>query len=160
MSALFIVAAAAAIALMGPSDSPSGEVDPLLGTKLQTGPDPAALHTQVRTESRDGEWAPAIEQAIRARALQIPLIGKDGNVLRVTCASKLCEIAGSIRMRDVKPDEYDAKLPESRAISALQSAPFMQDIIKLGLKTEAGMFTGAKDDKNQTVFLLYYSRAK
>jgi DNA-binding CsgD family transcriptional regulator len=160
MTTLFIVAAGAAIALMGPGNPPASQVDPLIGTTLQSGPDPAALHAQVRSESRDSDWAPRTEEAIRARTLQIPLIGKNGNSLRVTCASKLCEIAGSIRMPENLPKEYNLKLPESRAVQSLQTAPFVDDIMKLGLKSEAGLFTGAKDDKNQTVFLLYYSRAK
>ena len=160
MTTIFIVAAGAAIALMGPSDTPAGEVEPLLGTPLQSGPNPAALHAQIRTETRDADWARRTEEAIRARTLQIPLIGKGGNTLRVTCASKLCEIAGSIRMPENLPKEYDPKLPESRAVQSLQTAPFVDDIIKLGLTSETGLFTSAKDEKNQTVFLLYYSRAK
>ena len=58
------------------------------------------------------------------------------------------------------PVDYDPKLPESRAIIALQTSPYRDDIAKLGLKSETGLFTGSKDNKNQTVFLLYYSREK
>jgi len=160
MTTLFIVAAGAAFALMSPGNTPAGEVDPLLGEALPSGPNPAALHAQIRTETRDRDWAPRTEEAIRARTLQIPVIGKNGNTLRVTCAAKICEIAGTIRMLETKPEEYDPKLPENRAIAALQSAPFVDDISGLGLKSEAGLFTGAKGAKDQTVFLLYYSRAK
>jgi DNA-binding CsgD family transcriptional regulator len=160
MTTLFIVAAGAAMALMGPGNTPAGEVDPLLGTPLQTGPDPAALHAQIRAEARDPDWASRTERAIRDRALQIPLIGKDGNTLRVTCASKLCEIAGSIQMSKKSQAEYDPKLPESRAQAALQTPPFVDDISKLGLKNESGLFTGAKGKDDQIVFILYYSRAK
>ena len=159
MMFISLVAAAGVAAILA-QQPPAGEVDPLLGTSLPSGPDPAALHAKVRAEARDADWAPRTEEAIRARTLQIPLIGKNGNSLRVTCASKLCEIAGSIRMPENFPKEYDPKLPESRAVQSLQSAPFVDDIMKLGLKSEAGLFTGAKNDKNQTVFLLYYSRAK
>ena len=154
-----LVAAAGAAALLG-QQAPVNEVDPLLGSPLQTGPDPAALHSQIRTEARDADWAGPTEVAIRERALQIPLIGKNGNTLRVTCATKLCEIAGSIQTRGTPPAEYDPKLPESRTIIALQTAPFVDDISKLGLKSETGLFTGSKDDKNLAVFLLYYSRKK
>jgi DNA-binding CsgD family transcriptional regulator len=154
-----LVAAAGAATILG-QQAPTGKVDPLLGSALPSGPDPAALHAQVRTESRDPYWAPRTEEAIRARALQIPVIGKGGNTLRVTCASKICEIAGSIRMPGNMTEEYDPKLPESRAQSALQTPPFVDDISKLGLKNEAGLFTGAKGDKNQAIFLLYYSPAK
>ena len=37
-----------------------------------------------------------MESAIRGRMMQIPLIGQDGNVLRVMCGSTTCEIAGSL----------------------------------------------------------------
>ena len=154
-----LVAAAGAAALLG-QQTPVSEVDPLLGSPLQTAPDPAALHARIRTEARDAEWAGRTEAAIRARAMQIPLIGTNANALRVTCATTLCEIAGSIQTTANPPAEYDPKLPESRAIAALQAAPFVDDIMKLGLKSETGLFTGNKDDKNQAVFLLYYSRKK
>jgi DNA-binding CsgD family transcriptional regulator len=152
-----LVAAAGAAALLG-QQAPVSEVDPLLGTPIQTSADPAALHSQVRAEARDADWAGRTEQAIRARTLQIPLIGKTGNALRIACATTLCEIAGSIQLPATSPADYDPKRPESRAITALQTAPFVDDISKLGLKSETGLFTGSKDDKNQVVFLLYYSR--
>lgn len=157
MVLISLVATAGAAALLG-QQAPVSEVDPLLGTPLQTSPDPAALHSQIRAEARDADWAGRMEQAIRARALQIPLIGKNGNNLRVTCATTLCEIAGSIQMPASSPAEYDPKMPESRTITALQTSPFVEDISKFGLKSETGLFTGSKDDKNQAVFLLYYSR--
>jgi len=160
MVSLLVVAAATAAALTGQINPPQAQVDPLLGTPLQTGPDPAALHAQVRAESRDPSWASTTEAAIRARATQIPLIGKDGNTLRVTCASKLCEIAGSIQMSAKASAEYDPKLPESRAQAALQSNPFVDDISRLGLKSESGLFTGPRDKDDQIVFMLYYSRVK
>lgn len=159
MVSLLVVAATAAT-LMGQSSPPEAQIDPLIGTPLQTAPDPAALHAQVRSESRDPGWASETEAAIRARALQVPVIGKNGNTLRVTCASKLCEIAGSMRMPETPPAEHDPKLPESVAQAALQSAPFIDDISKLGLKNETNLFTSSKDDRNQLVFLLYYARKK
>ena len=55
---------------------------------------------------------------------------------------------------------YDPKLPESEAQAALQSAPFFDDISKLGLKNETNLFTSNKDDRSQAIFLLYYSRVK
>lgn len=154
-----LVAVAGAAALLG-QQAPVNEVDPLLGSPLQTGPEPATLHAQVRSEPRDAEWASRTEQAIRARTLQIPPIGKNGNALRVTCATKLCEIAGSIRTPHVSPGEYDPKSPGSRALSALQGSPFTDEISKLGLKHETSLFTGSKDNKNQLVFMLYFSRAR
>jgi hypothetical protein len=152
-----LATAAGAAALFMQQPQVEKEVDPLVGSPLMTGPDPAALHARVRTEPRDTDWAPRIEAAIRTRTMQIPLIGKNGNALRVTCAAKLCEIAGSMNW-SMRPEEYDPKLPESRAQQDLQSAPYTDDLAKFGLKFETGMFTGSKDHPNRMVFLLYYSR--
>jgi hypothetical protein len=160
MIALSLVALATATLMSQATPPASNEVDPLIGTPLAAAPDPAALHAKVRSEHRDAEWAPKMESTLRVRLLEIPLIGKDGNVLRVTCASELCEIAGTITWPTPPPKDYDPKLPQSRAQSALQDKPLNDDLAKLGLKHESGLFTGAKGKPDRSVFLLYYSRVK
>ena len=153
-----LTTAALAAAFLTQQPDVAKDVDPLIGSPLVTAPDPAALHARIRSESRDLDWSPRMEAAIRARTMQIPLIGKNGNALRVTCAAKLCEIAGSMKW-SAPPKEYDPKLPESRAQQDLQSAPYTDDLARLGLKFETAMFTGNKGHPDQIVFLLYYSRA-
>jgi hypothetical protein len=118
------------------------------------------MHAKVRAEKRDTEWAPRMEAAVRARLLQIPVIGKEGNVLRVTCASTMCEIAGTLIEPDPRPREYDPNVPVYRATSDLQDKPLSDDLAKLGLKSEGNSFTSGKGKPNRGVFLLYYSRAK
>lgn len=159
MIGLFLVAAAGAAVMMTQHPQSINEADPLLGTPLTTAPDPAALHARVRTEARDGDWAPGVESAIRARLTRIPLIGKNGNVIRVTCATDLCEIAGTIIWAAPPPKDYDPKLPESIAQSALQEKPLNDDLAKIGLKHETGLFTGGRGKPDRIVFMLYYSRA-
>jgi hypothetical protein len=159
MLTLLLVAAASAAALLSQAPPGANEVDPLIGTPLTASPDPAALHAKVRSESRDAAWAARMEDVVRARLLQIPLIGKDGNILRVTCATDLCEIGGTIRWPYPPTKEYDPKLPESRAQAALQDKELHDDLAKLGLKSEAGLFTGAAGKPERIAFLLYYSRA-
>lgn len=158
MVALSIVVAAGAAALMSQQVPTTNEVDPLIGTPLTTAPDPAALHAKVRAEPRDAAWAPRLERALRERLLRIPLIGRDGNALRVTCATDLCEIGGTIRWPYPPTQDYDPKLPESRAQSALQDKALNDDLAKLGLKHQAGLFTGAQGKPERIVFLLYYAR--
>jgi DNA-binding CsgD family transcriptional regulator len=159
MIALFLAMAVGAAALMPQPPATLNEVEPLTGTPIPSGPDPAALHARIRAEPRDASWAPQMEAAIRARAMQLPLIGKEGNELRVTCASDLCEIAGTIGWPGPVPKEYDPKLPQNQAQQSLQQDPFVADLTKLGLKNESGFFTGAKGKPDRLVFLLYYSRA-
>lgn len=160
MIALFLIAAAGAAALMSPAPSSQNEIDPLIGTPLPKFTDPAAFHAKVRAEKRDALWAPRTEAAVRARVMQIPLVGKDGNVLRVMCASTLCEIAGTLIAPESKLEQEDQKSPFNRAINLLQVLPLPDDLAKLGLKIEADSFMAAKGKPDRTAFLLYYSRVE
>lgn len=158
MLTFFIVAAASAAALMSQAPSSNG-IDPLIGTPLVSGPDPAALHAKVRSEPRDSNWAPRMESAIRARLLSLPLVGKEGNVLRVTCASTICEIAGTLIAPESQQEREDQNSQFSRTIKDLQVPPLTEDLQRLGLNNSSGMFTGGKGKPDRSVFLLYYSRA-
>ena len=160
MLTLFLVAAAGAATVMTQAPQAANEVDPLVGAPLERFRQPADLHSQVRAESRDEKWAPRTELAIRERLLQIPLIGKGGNVLRVTCASTLCEIAGTVIAPPSKAEQVDPNSPYSRAIQDLQVAPLPDDLAKLGLKHESGNFLGGKGKPDRSVFLIYYTRSK
>ena len=160
MLTLFLVATAGAATLITQAPQTANEVDPLVGAPLERFKQPADLHSQVRAEGRDEDWAPRIETAIRARLLQIPLIGKDGNALRVTCASTLCEIAGTVIAPPSKSEQEDPKSPYNRAIQDLQVSPLPDDLAKLGLKHESSNFLGGKGKPDRSVFLIYYARAK
>jgi DNA-binding CsgD family transcriptional regulator len=160
MFAFFVVAAAGAAALISQAPRSRNDVDPLVSSALVRFPQPADLHAKLRTERRDLAWAPLMETAIRARALQIPLVGKGGNALRVTCATDLCEIAGTLLSPPSKKEVEDQNSPYSRAVNALQVAPFTDDLMRLGLKVESGSFTNGEGKPDRAVFLLYYSRKK
>ena len=160
MLTLFLVAAAGAATLITQAPQAENEVDPLVGAPLERFKQPADLHSQVRAESRDEKWASRTEAAIRERLLQIPLIGKDGNVLRVTCASTICEIAGTVIAPPSKAEQADPKSPYNRAIQDLQVAPLPDDLARLGLKHESGNFLGGKGKPDRSIFLIYYARAK
>ena len=160
MLTLFLVAAAGATTLITQSPATGDDVDPLVGAPMERFSQPADLHSQVRNEGRDEGWAPRTEAAIRDRLLKIPLIGKDGNVLRVTCASTLCEIAGSVIAPSSKEEREDPKSRFNQTIQDLQVGPLPDDLAKLGLKHESGSFLGNKAKPDQSVFLIYYKRAK
>ena len=92
--------------------------------------------------------------------MQIPLVGKDGNVLRVTCGSSLCEIAGTLLNPPDKAKLEDQKSQFNRTVKDLQVPPFPDDLAKLGLKMETGFWTSGKGKPDRLAFLLYYSRKK
>jgi DNA-binding CsgD family transcriptional regulator len=158
MLTFFLIAAAGAAALMLQAQPTNNSIDPLIGAPIVSVPDTAALHAKARREPRDLAWAARMETAIRERAMQIPVIGKNGNVLRVTCATTLCEIAGTITWPSPPPKVYDPKLPQNEAQRALQDAPFTDDLTKLGLNEVAGAFISGKTPST-SAFLLYWSRA-
>lgn len=156
---LLVAAAAAAASWMAQSPPETRETDPLVGGTIQTFPQPADQHAKVRSESRDPQWAPAMETQIRERLMQLPLIGKGGNSLRVTCASTMCEIAGTL----IPPDEAassDRNSQYSRTIEQLQVPPLTDDLAQLGLASEGGSFLKGEGKPDRAIFLLYYSRAR
>ena len=158
MIAFFLVAAAGAAAMMSQAPVAGPLVDPLLERPMPKTTDPAEWHGKLRAEARDSVWAPRMEELIRARVLKIPLVGKAGNVLRVTCASTICEIAGTVATPSSKLEQEDQNSPSNVAIRDLQVAPLPDDLAKFGLKSESGLFTGAKGPPERSVFLIYYSR--
>ena len=160
MIALFLIAAAGAAALMTQAPPVStNEIDPLIGAPLQRGPEPAELHARIRAEPRDGQWAGPMERQIEARLMSLPLVGKDSNALRVTCASTLCEIAGTLIAPPPKKEQEDQNSQYNRTIKDLQVPPLTDDLMHLGLKLESNFFTGGQEKSDRLVFLLYYSRA-
>lgn len=161
MIGLFVVAAAGAAALMTQaSPTTSHADDPLIGSPLVNGPNLATLHERVRSEERDRAWAERLEPAIGARVMQIPLVGKDGNVLRVICGRSLCEIAGTLVSPKNKAELDDQKSQWNRTVKDLQVSPLPDDLAKLGLKMEAATFTSGKGKPDKLAFLLYYSRKR
>lgn len=160
MVALFLVVAAGTASLLSQAPAAKIEIDPLLGAPLPKFTDPAEWHAKVRSEGRDPQWAPGTETKLRERVLQIPLIGKAGNELRVLCASTLCEIAGTVVVPAPKSEQEDQKSPFNQAIKGLQVSPLPDDLAKLGLKSEGATFTSAKGKPDRSVFLVYYSRSE
>jgi DNA-binding CsgD family transcriptional regulator len=158
MIALFVVAAAGAAAWISQAPATSNDVDPLIGEALPRFADPSELHSKVRAQRRDPQWAPRMEDAISARLMSLPLVGKDGNFLRVLCGSTLCEIGGTLIAPPSKAEQEDQSSEFNRTIKDLQVPPLTDDLGHLGLKLEAGTFTGGKGKPDRSVFLLYYSR--
>ena len=158
MMGILLALAAGTTALMSQSSPSSNAVEPLIGGPVERFPQPADFHAKVRAEPRDSDWATRTESAIRARLLQIPLIGKDGNALRITCARTICEIAGTVAVPSSNEGLEDPTAPHNIAIRDLQVAPLPDDLAKIGLKSESASFTGSKGKPERSVFLVYYSR--
>jgi hypothetical protein len=100
-----------------------------------------------------------MESQIEARLTSMPLVAKDGNVLRVLCGRTLCEIGGTLLSPVSKAEQEDQKSLYNRTIKDLQVPPLTDDLTHLGLKFENGSFMGGKGKPDRMVFLLYYTRA-
>lgn len=158
MIGLSLVVAAGAVALMSQQPAAESTIDPLIGTPLPRGPEPAELHAKLRVEPRDQQWARPMERHIEARVMSLPLVGKHGNILRVTCASSLCEIAGTLLTPVSNAEREDQNSQFNRTVKDLQVPPLTDDLMRLGLNFEAGTFTSGEGKPDRVVFLLYYSR--
>ena len=167
MTALFVVAAAGVAALMTHQPAAEAPADPLVGALLQPVPQDgsvADLYAKVRSEQR-GPWATRTEQQIKARLMSLPLVGKGGNVLRVTCGSTICEIAGTLpaRLAGFSPAKYGPVTPPPPPVAGttgyLEKLGFRDGYFaKLGLRGEAYNFLRSQGPTKPFVFALYYSR--
>jgi DNA-binding CsgD family transcriptional regulator len=161
MIGLFLVAAAGAAALLTHQPAAKPPADPLVGALLKPVPEDrsvADLYTKVRSGPR-GPWATRTEQQIKTRLMSLPLVGKNGNVLRVTCGSSLCEIAGTVIVPQNKAETHDQRSQFNRTARALQIG-IPDALAKLRLNPDAANFTSGSGKPDKLTFLLYYSRAK
>ncbi|MEQ7874299.1 hypothetical protein ABDK56_09890 [Sphingomonas sp. ASV193] len=155
-----IAAAAAGMVTLALQSSPStvNVDDPLLSAPIPDGPNIVALHNRLRTEARDNQWAAHVEPAIRARLMSVPLVGKDGNALRVTCSSTLCEIAGTLSVPKARTQLSDQHSQFNRAQRELQTSPLTTDLEGLKLGPLGALFTSGKGKPEKLAFLIYYAR--
>lgn len=121
--------------------------------------DPTDFHAKVRTETPDRSWAEPAEATIRARLMKIPPIGRDGNVLRITCGVTLCEVAGTLAAEGQPSTGADPKPQLRRAVADLQDRSLNDDFAKLGLRNESSSFVSGEGKPGGLTFFLYYSRA-
>ena len=165
MLGLVVVAAAGAAAVMSHQPAAEAPADPLIGALLQAVRDQGAadLYAKVRAEQR----SPSVvrtEQQIEARLMALPLVGKGGNVLRVTCGSTICEIAGTLPGRLAGFSPAKNGLPPTPPPGTSTPAYLAKlglrkgDLEKLSLRNETGDFIQWQGQTKPFLFLLYYSR--
>ena len=166
MIGLFVVAAAGAAALMSHQPAAEAPADPLIGALVQTVRDQGAadLYAKVRAEQR-GPSVVRTEQQIETRLMALPLVGKGGNVLRVTCGSTICEIAGTLPGRLAAFGPTKNGLPPTPPLPGTSTPAYLAklglrkgDLEKLGLRNETGDFIQWQGQTKPFLFLLYYSR--
>ena len=164
MVGLLAVAAAGAAALMSHEPAAEAPADPLLGTLLQPQAEdthPGDLYAKVRAEQHDPQ-AIRMEQQIKSRLMRLPLVGRGGNVLRVTCGSTMCEIAGTLpgRLAGFGPAKDGLPpTPPPPGKDYLAKLSFRnEDLATLGLKGNPFQFIRWEGQTKPFVFLFYYSR--
>lgn len=151
-------AAAIAAVLFGQSAGSSANiVDPLFGAIPGSRDAPETFYRTLRAEPRDASWAPKAEQLLRARFEQVPHVGRPPAVLRVTCGSRLCEVAGTIDAPVLKGAAADdPKSAMAVAMRELQSTDIFNDLKDAGLLRTSAMFGGTP--QGQSYFMIYYTR--
>ena len=161
MFAFLIVAlGAATLWTQIPAPQQFGIVDPLIGTIPSNENGPDRLYARLRAEQRDPSWAPRAEQVLRTRLSQVPYVGGPKNILRVTCGSSICEVAGMIGAPTSRDDQDSLKTPLNRTMQALQGKPIHDDLTKSGLNYVSASFGGSPAKPPRTTFLIYFERAK
>jgi DNA-binding CsgD family transcriptional regulator len=152
MIVLFVIAAAGAAALMSQQSAvPKGElpatkqiVDPQLGTIVTVGA--TWLYPMLREEQRDPQWAPRAERVLRQCYSAIEFFGEKPDVLRITCARTLCEVAAS----------FGAPRPHS---SYTEKPSFYEDTKKAGL-VHTGSAITTTGNPPHGIYLAYYVRSR
>lgn len=155
MFALTVITAAAAVAFLAQQPAVLNETDPLFGVIPSTANGPDQLHARLRTEQRDEKWASAAERLLRARYSRIQFIGGSNNILRVTCGSSICEVAGTINAPTSKDDEDNLRTPLNRTMRALQDKTLFDELSKSGLKMQSGTFVESTEKPPRPMFLTY-----
>ena len=127
----------------------SGEADPLLGKLMGSVEEhPSRLYALLRSEARDPAWADPTDAALKAGYADLVRSGRLAD-LRVTCASTVCEVAGSIVSKQLVLAE--------RTLQQLQDLAFLQRIAPSGLKS-AGHAFGPGRRSEEAVFASYWLR--
>ncbi len=110
--------------------------------------DPAHLYKKLRAEPIDPVWAGKAKTAIAGAMVAVPYINQ-GDRLRVSCASTLCEVRGGFT-RGLSNDNTNV------AMKALQDGTLDDRLKAAGLERAAGSFGSA--DASGNSFTLYFRR--
>jgi hypothetical protein len=105
--------------------------------------EPRALYERLRAEPRDAEWAARSERSIKAAMTPVPYISQDD--LRVSCASTLCEIRGSMP-EGLTNDNANV------GMEALQGEKLHNTLVKAGLQTAMASFGGGNGAQSFTIY--------
>lgn len=104
---------------------------------------PRALYERIRAEPRDAEWAARSERSIKAAMTPVPYIRQDD--LRVSCASTLCEIRGTMP-EGLTNDNANVGMEE------LQGEKLHNTLVKAGLQTATASFGGGNGAQSFTIY--------
>ena len=106
--------------------------------------DPRALYRRIRMEARDREWASRAETGVKGALAAIPNITQ--GALRVSCASTLCEVRGSVQ-------EGATSDNANTAMQALQGGELRRSLDTLGLDLQSAAFGGGGRGMPFTLYL-------
>jgi hypothetical protein len=156
---LGLVAAVGTLAFMSPATRT--DIDPIIGTRIRDSQIAAfharyVWHVQVRAQARDPNWAPGAEERLRQRFARVPHVGGPNNLLRVICATSICEVAGLIDLPPDKWQNWDRDMPMGISMRELEGNTLHRDLLKAGLDGKGPAFIATKTGR--MAFFVYLMR--
>ena len=107
--------------------------------------DPLTLYKRIRSEGRDSQWAGRSEATVKEALNKVPYIDGERGV-RVSCASTLCEVRGSVAA-DASPENANV------ALQALQGQAFGKSLAAGDLEVTTASFGGRGKAANFTIYM-------
>jgi DNA-binding CsgD family transcriptional regulator len=182
MIAIFLITAAGAVALM--TEPPTSTFDPLYRGVMAEQDDPVevftspktrqasdqmlagegsramlrSLYAKVRSEPQDPAWASVNERALRALFSAIPHIGVPGTELKVLCATKVCEVAGTIDTTFASSENDLITELNRGTMPRLNPRALSEGTDRLKLKSIVGTIGQTSEKPPRQMFLFYYAR--
>jgi DNA-binding CsgD family transcriptional regulator len=112
-------------------------------------PDIATLHAEAAAPSTDQAWSSTTEETLSQRYHALPRFEKSVEVLSVTCAATLCEVAGKARP-DVSSDDMTAFMEGVQGLGRSQPS--------LPLDAVVHHFSSTNGPSSAALFVSYWRR--
>jgi DNA-binding CsgD family transcriptional regulator len=116
---------------------------------MQPSPDIAALHAEAATPSADPIWASEAEQRLTQRYHELSGFETGVEMLSVTCATTLCEVAGKARP-DIRSEDLNGLMTAIQEMGRPEAGIALDPVVH--------HFSSSNDPSPSAVFVSYWRR--